>query len=72
MSSLNRSDKGGLRQKKKSIKNWDWSPFEIDAGVENFVFFIRWWKMRILNIFSASFLSDAPYTRLEIYITSPF
>ena len=24
--------------KENSIKNWDWSPFEIDAGVESFVF----------------------------------
>ena len=32
------------------IKNWDWSPFEIDAGVENFG---RSLKMKILNIFSA-------------------
>ena len=38
--------------KEKSIKNWDWSPFEIDAGVESFVFFIRSWEMKILNNYS--------------------
>ena len=58
--------------KKKNIKNWDWSPFEIDAGVESFNFFTRSWKMKILNIYSAGFLTDARYTRLEIYITSSF
>ena len=42
-----------VRQKKKPIKNWDLSPFEIDAGVESFAFFIRSWKMKILNIYSA-------------------
>ena len=42
-----------VRQKKKSIKNWDRSPFEIDAGAESFIFFIRSWKMKILNIYSA-------------------
>ena len=59
-----------VRQKKKPIKNWDLSPFEIDAGVESFAFFIRSWKMKILNIYSAWFLPDARYTRLEIYIIS--
>ena len=34
-------------------ENWDWSPFEIEAGVESFAFFIRSWKMKILNIYSA-------------------
>ena len=35
--------------------------------------FIRSWKMRILNIFSAWFLSDACYALLEICITNiPF
>ena len=38
--------------KEKSIKNWDWSPFEIDAGVESSVFFIRSWEMKILNNYS--------------------
>ena len=52
-------------------ENWDWSPFEIKAGVESFAFFIRSWKMKILNIYSSSFLPDARYTRLEIYIISP-
>ena len=52
-------------------ENWDWSPFEIEAGVESFAFFIRSWKMKILNIYSSSFLPDARYTRLEIYIISP-
>ena len=60
-----------VRQKKKPIKNWDLSPFEIDAGVESFAFFIRSWKMKILNIYSAWFLPDARYTQREIYITSP-
>ena len=39
--------------KEKSIRNWDWSPFEIAAGVENFAFFIRSWKIKILHIFPA-------------------
>ena len=45
MSSLNRSNKVYVKIK-KSIKNWDWSPFEIDAGVESFAFFIRSWEMK--------------------------
>ena len=33
---------GAIRgTKKKSINNWDWSLFKIDAGVESFSFFIR-------------------------------
>ena len=39
--------------KEKSIKNWDWSTLEIDTGVEDFAYFIRSWKMKILNISSA-------------------
>ena len=61
----------GVRQKKKFIKNWDWSPFEIYAGVESFAFFVRSWKRKILNIYSVWFLPDARYTRLKIYIISP-
>ena len=60
-----------VRQKKKAITNWDRSPFEIDAGAESFTFFIRFWKMKILNIYSAWSLPDACYTRLEIYIIFP-
>ena len=44
------------RQKKKSITNWDCNPFKIDLGVENLAFFIRSWKMKILNIFSVWYL----------------
>ena len=61
MSSLNRSNKVYVKIK-KSIKNWDWSPFEIDAGVESFAFFIRSWEMKIKNIYSAWFLPEARYT----------
>ena len=64
MCSLNRSNKGYVKRK-KTIKNWDWSPFELDVDVENFAFFIRSSKMRILNISSASFLPHLCYTRLE-------
>ena len=35
------------------------------------VFFIRSWKKKILNIYSAWFLPDTRYTQLEIYIISP-
>ena len=41
--------------KKKSTKNLDWSPFRIAAGAENFwcrSLSIRFWKMKIVNIFS--------------------
>ena len=31
--------------KEKYVKKWDWSLFEIDAGVESFAFFIGSWKM---------------------------
>ena len=55
-------------QKKKSIKNCDWSHFEVDAVVENLAFFISSWKIKIS---SAWLLPDARYTRLKIYITSP-
>ena len=33
--------------------------------------FIRSWKIKILNIFSALFLPDPCYTWLDMYITSP-
>ena len=39
-----------------------------DAGVENFAFFMRSWKMKILNKSAALFLLGARFTRLEIYI----
>ena len=37
--------------KEKSIKNWYWSYFEINADVESFFFFISSWNMKILNIY---------------------
>ena len=61
----------GTSSTEKPIKNWGWNFFEIIAGVESFFFFIRSWKMKILNIYSAWFLPDARYTRLKIYIISP-
>ena len=42
-----------------------------DAGVENFAFFMRSWKMKILNKSAAWFLLGARFTRLEIYIPLP-
>ena len=53
MSSLTGAIRGTSKKKKKSVKNWDWSPLEIDTGVENFAFFRRSWKTKILNISSA-------------------
>ena len=52
MSSVNRNSKWVVRQKKKYIKNWDWSPLEVGAGVETFTFFKRFWKMKSLHISS--------------------
>ena len=43
-----------------------------DTCVENFPFSLWSWKIIILNISSAWFQLNARYTRLEIYITSPF
>ena len=42
-----------------------------DAGVENFAFFMRSWKMKILDKSAACFLLGARFTRLEIYILLP-
>ena len=49
MSSLSRSNKGYFKRK-ESIKYWDSSPSEIDAGVENFVFFYKVLKNKNPNI----------------------
>ena len=47
-------------QMKNTIKNWDWSPFEINAGVEGFAFFIRSWKMNLFSLIP---------TRRSLYLT---
>ena len=43
MSSL-QLEQSGVRQKKKSIINWDYSLFEIDASLESFALLIRFGK----------------------------
>ena len=65
MSSLNRSNKGYVKRK-KSMKNWGWRSFKIDTGLESFAFFIRSWKMKILNIYSAWFLPRSLYSTRNI------
>ena len=50
----------GTSSKEKPIKNWGWNFFKIIAGVESVFFFIRSWKMKILNIYSAQNIHNTP------------
>ena len=53
MCNLNRSNKKGIRQNKKIYQELGYCPFEIDDDVENIAFFVRSWKIRVLNISSS-------------------